>query len=254
MSLNPAFDQYPNEAALIGRMVTSFSELELTFGMIAGTALGIQSLALRSLYRGRSTSGRIELSDVFIRHLIHESGLVPDYEEALGAMRHCLKIRNNYAHCQWSPGLNGLFFANLEEAASRPSGFEMDQKHVDLMLLTEQETYFDYTRSFLLYFGDQVHHAITQAAGHGSAPGVLKPPKKARPNLHNLASQHIPHWLPEELKLRHLERALEAEGRKSPPQRPPSILRLTREEWAAKDAKDARNAAKLSKRRKRPKK
>jgi hypothetical protein len=245
MSLNPAFDAFPAEAALVGRMVTSFSELELTFGMIAGTAIGVQSLVLRSLYRGRSTSGRIELADVFIRHLIHESNLVPDYEEALGALRHCLKIRNNYAHCQWSPGRDGLFYANLEEAASRASDFEMDQKHVDLRLLTEQEAYFDYTRSFLLYFGDRIHEAVAQAAGRRSVLGVPKPPKKAQPNPHNLASQHIPHWLPEEKQRRHLERALEAEGRKPPPQRPPSVLRLTREECAAKDAKDAREGRKV---------
>src|SRR5579863_711036 len=64
MSLNPAFDQFPKEAALIGRMVTSFGELELTFSMLAGTALKDQSLALRAVYRGRSTGGRIDLVDV----------------------------------------------------------------------------------------------------------------------------------------------------------------------------------------------
>ena len=75
-----------------------------------------------------------------------KSHLSVAYDEALSAMRHCLKIRNNYAHCQWSPGLDGLFFANLEEAASRARGFEMNHKHVDLKLLTEQEAYFDYTQ------------------------------------------------------------------------------------------------------------
>jgi hypothetical protein len=222
-------------------MVTSFGELELTFSMIAGTALKDQALALRAIYRGRSTGGRIDLADVLIRNTIRTTNLTADYDELLAAMRHCLKIRNNYAHCQWSPGLDGLFFANLEEAASKAEGFEMDQFHVDLKLLTEQEAFFDYTRSFLLYVGDQLEIKV-----HGSRLGVLRPPKKDRPNLHNPASAHVPHWLSEERKRRHLERALEAEGRNPPPKRQPSVLRLTREEWAAKDAKDARSAAKQS--------
>src|ERR1700722_15105076 len=114
MSLNPAFDVYPDEAALIGRMVTSFGELELTFSMLAGTALKDQSLALRAIYRGRSTGGRLDLVDVIVRNVVTPTNQALTYEEVLGAMRHCLKIRNNYAHCQWSPALDGLFFANLE--------------------------------------------------------------------------------------------------------------------------------------------
>jgi hypothetical protein len=237
MSLNPAFDQYEKEAALIGRMVTSFGELELTFSMLAGTALRDQALALRAIYRGRSTGGRIDLVDVIIRNILPKTNLEIDYEEVIGAMRHCLKIRNNYAHCQWSPGQTGLFFANLEEAASKAQGFDMDQKHVDLKLLTEQEAYFDYTRSLLLYFGDQLHLKLEPR----SVLGVLRPQAKDRPNLHNRATEHVPHWLSEERKRRHLERALEAEGRAPLSRRPPSVLRLTREEWAAKDAKDTRD-------------
>jgi hypothetical protein len=238
MSLNPAFDQHPKEAALIGRMVTSFSELELTFGLIAGNALNDQALALRAIYRGRSTGGRIDLADVLIRNRIINTELASDYDDVLCAMRHCLKIRNNYAHCQWSPGLDGLFFANLEEAASRAIGFEMDQKHVDLNLLTEQEAFFDYTRRLLLWFGDRLEIKIGK-----SGLGGPKPPKKDLPNLHNPVSEHIPHWISEERKRRHLERALESEGHNPPQKRPPSVLRLTREEWAAKDAKDARSTA-----------
>jgi hypothetical protein len=238
MSLNPAFDTYPVEASLIGRMVTSFGELELTYSMIAGTALGDQALALRAIYRGRSSGGRIDLADVLIRNAVNKTNLGLDYEETIGAMRHCLKIRNNYAHSHWAPGSDGLFFSNLEEAASRAEGFEMDQKHVDLKLITEQETYFDYTRSLLLYFGDQLHVTLQPRF----ALGVPKPQARPRPSPHNPASLHIPPWLSEAGKRRHLERALEVEGRVHPHERPPSVLRLTREEWAAKDAKDARSA------------
>jgi hypothetical protein len=178
MSLNPAFDVYPVEAGLIGRMVTSFGELELTFSMLAGTALKDQALGLRAIYRGRSTGGRIDLADVLIRNVITKTNLALDYEEVIGAMRHCLRIRNNYAHSHWALGLDGLFFSNLEEAATRAEGFEMDQKHINLELLTAQEAYFDYTRSLLLYFGDQLHIKLKPQ----SVLGVLRPQAKPRPN------------------------------------------------------------------------
>jgi hypothetical protein len=236
MSLNPTFDQFPTEAALIGRMVTSFGELELTFGMIAGTAIRDQALALRAIYRGRSTGGRIDLADVLIRNRVANSNLAAEYDEVLGAMRHCLKIRNNYAHCHWAPGQDGLFFTNLEEAAGKANGFDTDQKHVDLNLLSEQEAYFNYTRDLLLYFGDQTHHFVQPQY----LLGVAKPSKKDRPKLHNQASQHIPHWLSGDAKKRHFERALEAGGRAPPPERPPSIPRLTEEEWLAKYRKEGK--------------
>jgi hypothetical protein len=242
MSLNPAFDQYEKEAALIGRMVTSFGELELTYSMLAGTAIKDQALGLRAIYRGRSTGGRIDLGDVLIRNAIAKTNLDQDYEQTIIALRHCLKIRNNYAHSHWAPGIDGLFFSNLEEAASRAEGFEMDQKHVDLGLATAQEAYFNYTRDLLLYFGDQLSLKLEPKLHLG----VLKPPPMDQPSLHNRASEHIPHWISEERKQRHLERALAAEGRGHPSKRPPSVLRLTPEEWAAKCAKDARNAAKQS--------
>ena len=146
MSLNPAFDAFPAEASLIGRMVTSFGELELTFSMLAETAIKNQTLTLRAIYRSRSTGGRIDLADVFVRNVVANTTLATDYDEVISAIRHCLKIRNNYAHSHWSPGQDGLFFANLEEAASRAAGFDMDHMHVDLKLITEQEAYFDYTR------------------------------------------------------------------------------------------------------------
>jgi hypothetical protein len=59
----------------------------------------------------------------------------------------------------------------------------------------------------------------------------------------NLASQHIPPWLTLGQQALHLARAQEAEAPPRQPERPPSVLRLTREEWAAKDEKDARLAA-----------
>ena len=75
----------------------------------------------------------------------------------------------------------------------------------------------------------------------GKKPSYDAPMPKAldRPPAHNPPSQHVPQWISEEEKRIHLELAQEVENIGQQPQLPPSVLRLTREEWAAKDAKDA---------------
>jgi len=239
MPINPAFDVFPVEGAIVGKLVVSFGELELLCGLLAGSALENQNMALRAIYRGRSTRGRIDLADVLMREAFVNVGLKEDYEEALLAVLHCLSIRNHYAHSHWAPAQDGLFFAKLEDSAKRESGFDADQKHVDLVLLQAQETYFDYARSMLLFL--QAEFQIKSGnTKHWSAP---RPPKLDPPNLHNPASQHIPHWLPEDAKRRHLERALEAEGRALPRERPPSVPKLSRAQKRAKALKAARQKA-----------
>jgi hypothetical protein len=237
MPINPTFDQHPAEALIIGKIVASFGEIELLFGLVAATALGEHHLALRAMYRGRSTGGRIDLADVLMRGAFVKTGLKVLYDEALGAVRHSLKIRNQYAHCHWSHGPeDGVYFTNLEDAANREQGFDFDYKHVDTKLLKEQEAFFDNMKMVLLYLGDQLNAGL-----YKEPPSCPKPPTLPLPSLHNPASQHVPQWLNEAGKRQHLERAQEAEGGAFQKERPPSVLRLTREEWAAKDAKDARS-------------
>jgi len=44
--------------------------------------------------------------------------LATEFGMAVGAVRHCLKIRNQYAHCVWYDDHSGkLAFVNVEEIA-----------------------------------------------------------------------------------------------------------------------------------------
>lgn len=81
MAINPALDQFPTEALAIGKMVASFGEIELLFGLLAGSALRNQNLALRAMYRIRSTGGRIDLADVLMRDVLIREGFQAHYEE-----------------------------------------------------------------------------------------------------------------------------------------------------------------------------
>ena len=53
--INPAFDNFPNEEAIIGRMILAFGELEYLMVTIAGTVNGDLAAIMKALYRLRST-------------------------------------------------------------------------------------------------------------------------------------------------------------------------------------------------------
>jgi hypothetical protein len=147
------------------------------------------------------------------------------------------------AVCHYADEWNGegLYLTNLTDAAESNESFEYLWRHVDVALLTLQEAFFLHTMQRLQFLEWEYHFRTGKTRGdHGLPwPTAREPPPK-----HNPPSQHIPQWLPEAGKKRHLELAEGLEQIGPQPKRPPSELRLTREEWAAKDAKDAREASK----------
>jgi hypothetical protein len=236
--INPALHRFPKEAAVLGRIVLALGELEYLLIFSATEALKGEFYFLKAMYRLRSTNSRIQATDVFLRTTYKAYGFVDEYSTMLRALKHCLSIRNQYSHCSWADDhKGGLFFADLEESAGAAAGFVHSWNHIDLALLEQQEAYFVYTQAWLYWLNDQLQLKRVEKP-HGLFP---KPPELSPPPLHNPRSQHIPPWINEDLKARHLRRALESEARDSPRERPPSILKLTEQEWLAKYRKEGRS-------------
>ena len=85
-----------------------------------------------------------------------DRGLGTEFEMAVGAVRHCLRIRNQYAHCVWYDDKSGrLAFVNLEEIARENRRLKdlasLTVLHVEIALLTAQEQYFVYTDDILAW-------------------------------------------------------------------------------------------------------
>ena len=97
-----------------------------------------------------------------------------EYEGTLAAVRHCLRIRNQYAHCHWAHDETGIFFANLEEAANRAYGFNYDWKQVDLTILNEQEAFFDNMKDRLIYLGDTLANALQKTSPRVPRPRSIR--------------------------------------------------------------------------------
>jgi hypothetical protein len=148
--INPAFHRHPDEAAIIGRLVVAFGELEYITVTIAGRAMSHREAVYRALYRLRSTSSRIEAADALMRPTFIANDLDGEYGHMIGAVRYCLRIRNQYSHCNWTDN-GGLFFTNLEDSSAPATGFEHRWYHVDVPVLEAQEAYFVYAQSWLYH-------------------------------------------------------------------------------------------------------
>jgi hypothetical protein len=122
----------------------------------------------------------------------------------IGAIRWCVKIRNQYAHCHWGDDPNdpGVYFTELGEPAKATEGFEYWFRHVDFPLLWEQKEFFDYAGDCAAYVNFEFLARLEKISGHNA----LMPLKRAQPNPHNPPALHIPSWLSVEQRQRHIAR------------------------------------------------
>lgn len=210
MPINPAFMRYPVEAGIVGHLLAAFGELEVTTCFNAAKATGLQG-TLTALYRIRATSSRIETADALMRPLYSEAGLEAGHSDALRRVRHCLRIRNQFAHCNWADDSEsveaGLFFVDLTVSAETPN-FEHAWKHTDAALLQSHEAYFDAALEALRFMDHEMAVFQKKLESHyWPKPLMLTPPP-----LHNPEGLHIPPWLTEDEKARHIARTEAALG------------------------------------------
>jgi hypothetical protein len=171
---------YPQETMIIGRLLSGYGELEFDIAFLLQFALGDdRDVAFKSLFGIRGETARIDVADNLMRRRYQAIGLGDDYAEAIGAMRYCLRIRNQYAHCHWVKNLtHGLCFVDVEEVARAASEVDLGaltQKHVSLALLSEQETFFAYAQAMFGF----VNYAYRTAIGT-MAINPMKRPNKPR--------------------------------------------------------------------------
>jgi hypothetical protein len=239
--LMPAFHRFPQEAAIIGRIIVGIGELEFILARCVGEALQDETTALRTIFRLGSTSARFDAAECLAASKYRAAKLATEFAETVRAVRNCYKIRNQYAHSHWADHPRfGLFFTNLEVAAERAEGFDLQFKHVDLPLLERQQDYFLYAIDCLQFILAEYPIRI----GKKKVPhGFPWPPKQATPPLHNPPKEHVPPWLTEAQKRRHIELAEEQErsaGLHPRKPKPPKLSARQRRERAMNTSKSQR--------------
>jgi len=152
----PPFVTFHEESAIIGRLLAGYTALEVGLMHCVQVVRDDFDAVLKAMFRPRSETTRIDVADALGRHFYHDRGLGTEFEMAVGAVRYCLRIRNQYAHCVWYDDKSGrLAFVNLEEIARENRRLKdlasLTVLHVGIALLTAQEQYFVYTDDILAW-------------------------------------------------------------------------------------------------------
>lgn len=186
------FEHYPEEGRIIGRLLAAYGELEFALMSCVSVVMGRDTnTACRILFRVKGESARIEVSDAILRPAFSQLKLEGQWGAAIGALHHCRRIRNQFAHCHWWADENGLFFMNFDDdVKSTSSTLQTELSNIDTCLLQRQEAYFEYTLNWMFYLTAEVQkRQRIQTSQPFLAPQSNKPPP-----LHNPQDTHPPSY------------------------------------------------------------
>jgi hypothetical protein len=184
MRLLTEFDDLLEEQRLVGRMLMAYGEFEFDVARLIGRFLdGDDDRAGRIFFRVNGAAARIDVADAFLRPYFAKLGLGGQWGNALGPLRHCKNIRNQYAHCTWfREAGRPLCFINMDADAAAPEGvLTVHLYPTDLDLLQRQHSYFEYTADWLFYLDCQVRMRAGQ-----ECPDPPVPKSIPAPSLNNL--------------------------------------------------------------------
>ena len=176
---------FEKEGAIIGRLLAGYTTLELGLMNCVQVVRKDFDSVLKAMFRVRGETNRILIGDALARHYYHDHGLGTEFEMAMGAIRHCLKIRNQYAHFEWWNDNSGrLALADLVDIANQNAFIKdlasLPTFYVDVALLNDQEQYFVYTDKTLAW----VNYERRYRAGDIKTNSVPKPTQLLQPALH----------------------------------------------------------------------
>lgn len=183
------FDDFPEEGKLIGRLVTSYGEIEFSLMNCLAAALGYDiGTAMAVFFRTRGEDARINVADALIRPALKETKLDGHWSNAVGIVKHCKKIRNQFAHSHWWADTNGLFFLDFDTDAQKSIEAPVTFYGLDVPLLQQQERYFEHAVDWLLYLESE------HSRRAGLSPSLKRPIPSAveKPPLHNQREIHRP--------------------------------------------------------------
>jgi hypothetical protein len=145
---------FDREQELIGRMIMAYGEFEFEVAHLMDYAVTLgKDAGPRILFRVNGEAARLDVADAILKPFFETMNLGGRWSNALGALRYCKNIRNQYAHCNWKadPG-KPLYFINADrDVDSADDTITLQLYPTDLTLLQEQHVYFEYSLDLLFY-------------------------------------------------------------------------------------------------------
>ena len=183
----PVFQKFATEAQIICNLLTGYTDLEVSLLNCVQVVRADFDAVLKAMFRVRGETNRVRIADGLGLNGYRALGLRAEFADAILAIRHCVSIRNQFAHSVlWDDNSGRLAIAALEDAA------ELDQEvsdfgslpvyHIDVPLLTAQESYFCYTSDLLTWVNYQGRYLAGRLAQpYGSQPTKMQKPPKYLP-------------------------------------------------------------------------
>lgn len=142
--MDSAFDRFPTEGRIIGRLVIEYGTLEYDFCLLASAITGDHDAAVKVMYRARGEQ-RVDLVDALTRQHA-PTGFRQRYEQCVADIHVCRKIRNRYAHAQWVDTVgHGLAYVGLEAMAESHDPVDLRRAPyfgLDLPLIKDEQRFF----------------------------------------------------------------------------------------------------------------
>jgi hypothetical protein len=144
----PIHNTFPREMAVISRLLIDYGELELDLVNCVQVARSFDlNATLKAMFRVRGETNRIDIADGLGRAAYVAVNLTAEFDAMIAALKHCLRIRNKYAHAYWhDPNMGkNLCYVSLEELAGRYNSGALRQQIFPLPAVVAPPPY--YTRS-----------------------------------------------------------------------------------------------------------
>jgi hypothetical protein len=179
-----AFLTYKQEADIIGRLLSDYTNLEIGLMNCIQVASGDFDATLKTMFRKRGETDRIVRAAKLGEPHYKALKLAREFRAAIGAMMHCLKIRNQYSHSIWWDDYSGhLAFANIEDIALldeiQTDLQHLPTDHICLFVLRQQEEYYSYVIKLLSWINFEGRYK----AGKIATRFYPKPPRMKQPPL-----------------------------------------------------------------------
>jgi hypothetical protein len=180
------FEAFPREKELIGSMLIAYGEIEFALFSLVDAILDTQDNAVEIFFRIQGEGARISVADAIIRPFLEKEGLGAKWSNAVGPVRLCKSIRNQYAHCHWMLVEEKLHFIDFDQSVKvGNSDKKLFMKLVEHELLERQFANFGYALDWLYYLDAeyQLRSGKIRSHDHKEPKSIAAPPLYIHPEV-----------------------------------------------------------------------